>query len=81
VLDSPSTSPLPSANSSPAQQIQTVPRPSAPRMDSGTVTQPGRSTSSTPMTGFVTGTSSMYPYNRLGGFPFNETHAATAIRG
>lgn len=76
-----STSPLPSANSSPAQQIHTGHRPSPPRMDSGTGSPAARPASSAPMTGFVTSTSPMYPYNRLSGFPFNETHAATAIRG
>ncbi|KAJ8060846.1 hypothetical protein OCU04_009930 [Sclerotinia nivalis] len=40
-----------------------------------------RSTSPAPMTGFVSGTSPMYPYHMHGGFPFNDTHAATAIRG
>lgn len=40
-----------------------------------------RSTSPAPMTGFVTGTSPMYPYQIHGGFPFRDAHAATAIRG
>ncbi|CAD6446838.1 0c2e6454-9b33-485b-853e-23f56a336a24 [Sclerotinia trifoliorum] len=40
-----------------------------------------RSTSPAPMTGFVSGTSPMYPYHMHGGFPFNDTHSATAIRG
>jgi hypothetical protein len=40
-----------------------------------------RSTSPAPMTGFVSGTSPMYPYHMHGGFSFHETHAATAIRG
>jgi len=43
--------------------------------------QTSRSTSPAPMTGFVTGTSPMYPYHMDGGFPFHDTHAATAIRG
>lgn len=42
--------------------------------------QASRSTSPAPMTGFVSGTSPMY-HNLHVGFPFNETHAATAIRG
>jgi hypothetical protein len=40
-----------------------------------------RSASPAPMTGFVTGTSPMYPYQMHGGFPFHDAHAATAIRG
>ncbi|ESZ95801.1 carbohydrate-Binding Module family 21 protein [Sclerotinia borealis F-4128] len=40
-----------------------------------------RSTSPAPMTGFVSGTSPMYPYHTHGGFSFNDTHPATAIRG
>jgi hypothetical protein len=43
--------------------------------------QASQSASPAPMTGFVTGTSPMYLYNMHGGFPFNEAHAATAIRG
>lgn len=77
-VDSAQSSILSSANSSPAEQIQNDQRPSSPRMDSGAGASAPRSG---PMTGFLTGTSPMYPYNRIGGFPFNETHAATAIRG
>ena len=39
-----------------------------------------RSASPAPMTGFVTGTSPMY-HHLHAGFPFHDTHAATAIRG
>lgn len=76
--DSTQSSTSSSSNSSPAQQIQIDQRPSPQRMDSGTG---GPAARAVPMTGFVTGTSPMYPYNRLGGFPLNETYAATAIRG
>jgi hypothetical protein len=40
-----------------------------------------RSASPAPMTGFVTGTSPMYPHQMHGGFPFHDAYAATAIRG
>lgn len=43
-------------------------------------TQASRSASPAPMTGFVTGTSPMY-HNLHAGFPFHDTHTATAIRG
>jgi hypothetical protein len=43
-------------------------------------TQASRSASPAPMTGFVSGTSPMY-HNLHAGFPFHDTHAATAIRG
>lgn len=43
-------------------------------------TKASRSASPAPMTGFVSGTSPMY-YDLHAGFPFYETHAATAIRG
>ncbi|RDW59869.1 hypothetical protein BP6252_12956 [Coleophoma cylindrospora] len=43
--------------------------------------QASRSTSPAPMTGFVTGTSPMYPYQMTGGLLFNEAHTPTAIRG
>ena len=78
ILDSAQSSTLSSANSSPAQQTPKDRQPSLQRMDPGTG---GPAARSAPMTGFVTGTSPMYPYNKIGGFPFNETHAATAIRG
>lgn len=45
------------------------------------VQQTARSASPAPMTGFVTGTSPMYPYQMHGGFPFHDAHPATAIRG
>jgi len=62
------------ADSSPVMMQQTSSPIKAPM-------QTSRSTSPAPMTGFVTGTSSMYPYHMHGGFPFHDTHAATAIRG
>lgn len=43
-------------------------------------TQASRSASPAPMTGFISGTSPMY-HNLHAGFPFHDTHAATAIRG
>jgi len=43
-------------------------------------TQASRSASPAPMTGFISGTSPMYR-NLHAGFPFHDTHAATAIRG
>ncbi|CZR61430.1 related to GIP2 Glc7p-interacting protein [Phialocephala subalpina] len=43
-------------------------------------TQASRSASPAPMTGFVSGTSPMY-HNLHAGFPFHDTHTATAIRG
>jgi hypothetical protein len=43
-------------------------------------TQVSRSASPAPMTGFVTGTSSVY-HNLHVGFPFHDTHTATAILG
>lgn len=52
---------------------------SPPRTQNPTV-RASRSASPAPMTGFVSGTSPMY-HNLHVGFPFNETHAATAIRG
>jgi len=52
---------------------------SPPRTQIANVQAP-RSTSPAPMTGFVTGTSSMY-HNLHAGFPFHDTHTATAIRG
>jgi len=55
-------------------------RPSQTRTPTVT-SQASRSTSPAPMTGFVTGTSSMYPYHVHGGFPFFDAHSATAIRG
>jgi hypothetical protein len=55
-------------------------KPSPPRTQTAS-TQASRSASPAPMTGFVTDTSPMYPYNMHGGFPFHDTHAATAIRG
>lgn len=48
---------------------------------SGVSPQGTRSTSPAPMTGFVSGTSPMYSHHMHGGFSFNDTHAATAIRG
>ncbi|KAH8594963.1 putative phosphatase regulatory subunit-domain-containing protein, partial [Bisporella sp. PMI_857] len=46
-----------------------------------TISPVPRSNSPAPMTGFVTGTSPMYPYQMHGGFQFHDAHAATAIRG
>ena len=55
-------------------------KPLPPRTQTAS-TQASRSASPAPMTGFVTGTSPMYPYNVHSGFPFHDAHAATAIRG
>ncbi|KAF4636074.1 hypothetical protein G7Y89_g2005 [Cudoniella acicularis] len=55
-------------------------KPSPPRTQNPT-SQASRSASPAPMTGFVTGTSPMYPYNIHSGFPFHDAHTATAIRG
>lgn len=41
----------------------------------------GRSRSPAPMTSFATGTSTMYPYTTRRGYPLQETHSVTAIRG
>ena len=42
--------------------------------------QTSQSSSPAPMTGFVTGTSPMYPYQRSE-FPWYDAHTATAIQG
>ncbi|PVH82468.1 carbohydrate-binding module family 21 protein [Cadophora sp. DSE1049] len=54
-------------------------RMSAPQSQKAS-TQASRSASPAPMTGFVSGTSPMYQ-NLHAGFPFHDTHTATAIRG
>ncbi|KAH6668693.1 putative phosphatase regulatory subunit-domain-containing protein [Halenospora varia] len=54
-------------------------KPSPPRTQNPT-SQASRSASPAPMTGFVTGTSSKYPYNMHSGFPFHDAHTPTAIR-
>ncbi|KAB8301634.1 hypothetical protein EYC80_003472 [Monilinia laxa] len=66
------------ASNSPITMAPMVQRPSP--QSSGLSPQGTRSTSPAPMTGFVSGTSPMYSHMH-GGFPFNDTHAATAIRG
>ncbi|TVY30104.1 Protein phosphatase regulatory subunit 3C [Lachnellula hyalina] len=63
------------ADSSPLIMEKTSP----PRTQTASV-RASRSTSPAPMTGFVTGTSSMY-HNMDNGFSFRDTHTATAIRG
>jgi hypothetical protein len=63
------------ANSSPLMMEKRSP----PRTQKAS-TQASRSASPAPMTGFVSGTSPMY-HNLHAGFPFHDTHAATAIRG
>ncbi|TVY46682.1 Protein phosphatase 1 regulatory subunit 3B [Lachnellula occidentalis] len=63
------------ADSSPLMKEKTSP----PRTQTASV-RASRSTSPAPMTGFVTGTSSMYN-NMDNGFTFRDTHTATAIRG
>jgi len=75
-----SQSPSPKSNSSgsPEEAVLEM-RPTPSRTGSGVPS--ARSVSPAPMTGFVTGTSPMYPYNMHGGFPFNEAHTPTAIRG
>ncbi|KAK6610379.1 protein phosphatase regulator [Botrytis cinerea] len=67
------------ASNSPITMAHIDTRPSPHQ--SGVSPQGTRSTSPAPMTGFVSGTSSMYPYHMHGGFSFNDAHAATAIRG
>lgn len=67
------------ASNSPITMAHIDSRPSP--HSSGVSPQGTRSTSPAPMTGFVSGTSSMYPYHMHGGFSFNDAHAATAIRG
>lgn len=52
----------------------------SPPHTQNTSTKATRSASPAPMTGFVSGTSPMY-HNLHTGFPFHDTHAATAIRG
>ncbi|KAI9733766.1 MAG: hypothetical protein M1818_007180 [Claussenomyces sp. TS43310] len=77
-----SESPSPQSIGSPVQPstISHPPqRPSPPRMDSGGVQ--ARSTSPAPTSGFITGTSPVYPIRMHGGFPFGEAYTATAIRG
>ncbi|ELR05386.1 hypothetical protein VC83_05792 [Pseudogymnoascus destructans] len=75
VVESESSSP---DNSSPLM-MQMVQRPAmASRSGSGTIQ---RSVSPAPMTGFVTGTSRMYPYDAHNASVFNEAHTPTAIRG
>jgi hypothetical protein len=64
------------ANNSP---LLTDKKPSPPRTQQ-TSTHASRSPSPAPMTGFVSGTSPMY-HNLHAGFPFHDTHTATAIRG
>jgi len=63
------------ANSSPVMMEKRSP----PRTQKAS-TQASRSASPAPMTGFISGTSPMYR-NLHAGFPFHDTHAATAIRG
>jgi len=64
-----------SADSSPVMMEKRSP----PRTQKAS-TQASRSASPAPMTGFASGTSPMY-HNLHAGFPFHDTHAATAIRG
>lgn len=68
------------ASNSPLMMVEKKPSPPRSGMSSLQIT---RSTSPAPMTGFATGTSSMYPYpyQVYGGLPFQEAHSATAIRG
>jgi len=61
-------------NNSPLQMMMDQSSSPAP-------SQVARSASPAPMTGFVTGTSPMYPYQMHVGFPFYDAHAATAIKG
>lgn len=70
-----SVSPSPPQIGSPLQTVQA----SQPRSEQAD--RMARSNSPAPMTGFVTGTSPLYLYNAYAGFPFNEAHAAPAIRG
>lgn len=76
----PLSSPDSTASNSPL--MMTEKRSSPPRSGVSSL-QITRSTSPAPMTGFATGTSPMYPYpyQGYGGFPFQEAHSATAIRG
>ncbi|KAA8572168.1 hypothetical protein EYC84_002079 [Monilinia fructicola] len=67
------------ASNSPITMAPMDKRPSP--QASGVSPQGTRSTSPAPMTGFVSGTSPMYSHHMHGGFSFNDTHAATAIRG
>jgi hypothetical protein len=62
------------ANNSPLQMMMD-------QSSSPTRSQVARSASPAPMTGFVTGTSPMYPHQMHVGFPFHDAHAATAIKG
>lgn len=55
-------------------------RETTPPRSQVTSMQTSRSASPAPMTGFATGTSPMY-YSMHVGFPFHDTHTATAIRG
>lgn len=64
-----------SSDSSPLMMEKTL----SPRSQAQN-SQTGRSASPAPMTGFVTGTSPMYPY-QIHGFQLPDAHAATAIRG
>jgi len=65
-------------NSSPLM-MQTVQRPPlGSKSGSGTIQ---RSVSPAPMTGFVTGTSRMYPHSVHNASLFSDAHAPTAIRG
>jgi len=63
------------ADSSPLM-MERMPAPQSQKAS----TQASRSASPAPMTGFVSGTSPMY-HNLHAGFPFHDTHTATAIRG
>ncbi|KAI9640109.1 hypothetical protein NHQ30_011511 [Ciborinia camelliae] len=68
------------ASNSPITMTHMDSRPSP--QSTGVSPQVTRSTSPAPMTGFVSGTSPMYPYHMHGGFLSNDTHASsTAIRG
>ncbi len=75
IVDSVDTTADSTAESSPLMMEKKSP----PRTPSAS-TKASRSASPAPMTGFVSGTSPMY-HNLHVGFPFHETHAATAIRG
>jgi hypothetical protein len=72
-------SPDSSADSTADNSPLMMEKKSPPRTQNAS-TKASRSASPAPMTGFVSGTSPMYHHLRAG-FPFHDTHAATAIRG